>query len=294
MFAGIHAVLFALFRKDERIDHGAMARQVDYCVERGCHGVTVLGLATEVQKLSFAERIALIETTAEALAGRRTLSVTIVGNSVAEQVELIRAAEINGADWLILQPPMAGTFGADTYLDFFERVAGATELPFAVQNAPAYLGRALAAADIGRLRQRCPHFKAVKSEDALLGVRAMIDTAGDGLAVLGGRGGLELIDMLRIGCGGFVLAPDIAPVAVRLRAMWQAGEVERAEELYAAAAPAIVFAMQSLEHLHTYGKRIFADQCGLPVHDRAPFLTATALGLEIARRHAAALKRLAA
>ena len=85
---GIYAVLFALFDAKEALDHGAMKAQVDYCVETGCQGITVLGLATEVLKLTFAERCALIETTARANAGRLPFSVTIAGNSVGEQVEL--------------------------------------------------------------------------------------------------------------------------------------------------------------------------------------------------------------
>lgn len=290
MFAGIHAVLYAMFDEGEGIDSGAMARQIEYCVESGCRGIAILGLATEAQKLTPGERIALIEAAAEALNGRLPFCVTLSGNSVGEQVELLRAAERSRADWLIAQPPMAGSYGAEAYLDFFERVAAETNLPFAVQNAPAYLGRSLSAEDVRRLRDRLPNLAAVKSEDSALGVRAIIDAVDGQLAVLGGRGGLELIDSLRLGCAGFVLAPDIAPVAVRICEAWQDGDARKAEGLYARAAPSIMFSMQSLEHLIAYGKRIFAENCGLPVHDRAPALAPTQAGLDIAARHAAALK----
>lgn len=291
MFDGIHAVLFAMFQQDETIDTGAMAAQVEYCIDRGCHGITVLGLATEVLKLTQSERFRTVETVSRSVNGRRPFSVTICGNSVAEQAELARVAEANGADWLILQPPMAGNFGADVYLEFFERVAVTTGLPFAVQNAPQYLGRGLSAADIARLRQRCPSFQAVKSEDSALGAKSIIAAAGE-LAVLGGRGGLEMTDSLRAGSCGFVLAPDIAPAAVRVFEAWQAGDVTAAEQQYAQLLPAIVFSMQSLEHLVTYGKRIFAQQAGLEVFDRAPHLPISTTGLEWSRHWADVLKTL--
>ncbi|MFZ5674858.1 MAG: dihydrodipicolinate synthase family protein [Pseudomonadota bacterium] len=292
LHAGIHAVLYALFDQSEAIDHGAMAAEVDYCVAQGCHGITVLGLATEVLKLTFEERAGLIATVGRANAGRLPFSVTIAGNSVAEQIALSRHAANAGADWLILQPPMVGSYGADIYLDFFTRVARATTLPVAVQNAPQYLGRALSGEDLVRLSTQCPNLAAVKSEDAALGIRRIIDIAGGKLAVLGGRGGLEMTDCLRAGCSGFVLAPDIAPVAARIYDHWKAGRTAEADALYAATLPAATFVMQSLEHLVTYGKRIFAIQAGMAVHDRQPCQPPTEFGLVTAERWARRLAEL--
>ena len=294
LFGGVHAVLYALFQPDEALDLPAMAAQVNHCVQAGCHGITVLGLATEVMKLTLIERKALITCVSAANAGRLPFSVTIAGNSVAEQIELALFAKENGADWLILQPPMVGSYGADTYLGFFERVAAAVALPIAVQNAPQYLGRALSAEDIARLRARCANFVCVKSEDAALGVQRIIAMTKGEMHILGGRGGLEMTDSLRAGCEGFVLAPDIAPVAARIFDLWHSGQTDKAEALYAQAVPAITFVMQSLEHLITYGKRIFASHAGLQVTDRAPCLAPTDFGLDCAARWAAVLAILAA
>ena len=293
-YQGIHAVLYAFFQTDESLDLDAMARQVEYCISGRCNGITVLGLATEVAKLSFAERKAVVECVAQANRGRLPLSVTLAGNSVAEQVELGAFAQDKGADWLILQPPLAGSYSPDIYLDFFERVAGEVGLPVAIQNAPQYLGRALSAADIVRLRRCCANLKCVKCEDTALGIRRMVEAAGADLHILGGRGGLEITDCLRAGCRGFVLAPDIAFLAVQVYAAWQDGHEQQAERLYAEAAPAITFVMQSLEHLVTYGKRIFAIHAGLEVHDRMPCLRPTPFGLQLAAGWAARLTEITA
>ncbi|MBF2760379.1 MAG: dihydrodipicolinate synthase family protein [Ectothiorhodospiraceae bacterium AqS1] len=279
MFQGIHAVLYAIFDRERRIDPKAMRAQVDYCIDAGVQGITVPGLATEVLKLTLAERKALIRDVADVIGGRVPLSVGVAGNSIAEQAETIAVAEAAGAKWLILQPPMAGSYSADVYIDFFVEVAATSALPVAIQNAPAYLGRSLSAQDIGHLKRRCPNFAAVKSEDEPAGVEAIARSAGEDLAILGGRGGLDLLDLLRIGCAGFVLAPDIAPVAVRIRKAWIEGRIDRATELYRRISPSIEFSMSSLEHLITYGKRIFASCAGLEVHDRPPCLAPTPEGL---------------
>ncbi len=282
IYRGVHAIVYALFCKDESIDAGAMAAQVAYCHAAECHGVAVLGLATEVLKLTPGERRMMIEIVGRANAGKKPFGVTIAGNSIGEQSELARIAQENGADWLIVQPPMVGNYSADVYLDFIERVVVTTGLPIAIQNAPQYLGRAFSATDIARLRARCGTLVAIKSEDSVAAAQQIIDAA-QGLHVLAGRGGLDMTDMLRIGCTGFVFAPDIVPVAVQVFNKWLVGERDDAENLYKKALPAIEFSMESLEHLITYGKRIFAQNAGITIHDRAPCLASTAAGLDRAK-----------
>lgn len=288
-FPGIHAVLYALFDAQERLDRDAMAAQVAHVIGAGVDGVTVLGLATEVLKLTGEERRTLIDWAVADVAGRVPVSVTVAGNSVAEQVALAGHATDAGADWLILQPPIAGNYGASEYLDFFARVGATLSVPWGVQNAPAYLGRGLSADDIAALRARAPGLTHLKAESPATEVAGLIAVAGSALIVLNGRGGLELTDNLRAGCAGFVLAPDIADLAVGIMRDWQAGDEDAAEGAYRTALPAITFVMQSIEHLICYGKRLYGLRSGQVIHDRAPALRPGREGLAALARHAAAL-----
>ena len=122
MIRGVHAILYALFDDHERLDRAAMRQQVQICLTAGVAGVAALGLATEVAKLSFAERQTLMDWVAEDVGGRVPLGFTITGASVAEQIAMVRHAEAVGANWLILQPPAVGTYPADEYVRFFGRV----------------------------------------------------------------------------------------------------------------------------------------------------------------------------
>lgn len=281
-FPGIHCVLYALFDEAERLDRARMAAQVAYVRAQGVDGITVLGLATEVAKLSFDERYNIIRW-ARAEAPDLPLSVTIAGNSVSEQQMLIAVAEDAGVDWLILQPPIAGTYGASEYVDFFARVGATTRLPFAIQNAPQYLGRSLSDDDVVALRTRCPGFTQIKSETGATDLHGLISRVGSDIAVLNGRGGLEMTDCLRAGVEGFIVAPDVLPGVLRCWQAWSAGDYARAEADYAAFLPAALFAMQSLEHLICYGKRIFGARAGISIHDRAPAMRPTDFGLTLAR-----------
>lgn len=288
-FTGIHAIVYALFDAQERLDRDAMRRQVEICLGLGVHGMAALGLATEVSKLSVGERRMVMDWVAEDTAGRTPLAFTIFGSSVAEQVEQVRAAEAVKADWVILQPPMVGSFGAAEYIRFFGRVAEATALPVAIQNAPAYMGRGLSAEDIRELVAQHPNICLVKGEGPATDIRQLIETTGGRLPVMNGRGGLELIDNFRAGCAGMILAPDTIDYAMAAHARFAAGDEEGAEAAYREVLPAIVFIMQSLESLICYGKRLFGARAGIEIHDRGPAMRPTAFGLDLVQRHATRL-----
>lgn len=288
-FSGIHSILYALFDADEKLDRQAMRRQTELCLGLGVHGMAALGLATEVSKLTQQERVTLMEWVAEDTAGRVPLAFTIYGNSVAEQIAQVRAAETAKADWVILQPPMVGSFAAAEYIRFFGRVADATSLPVAIQNAPAYMGRGLSADDVRELIARHPNVRLIKGESTAIDAERLIAVTEGRLPVFNGRGGLEMIDNLRAGCVGLILAPDTIDYALRAYAHFKAGDEAQAEVAHREAAPAIVFVMQSIETLICYGKRLFGARAGITVHDRAPALAPTPFGLALVERHAAAL-----
>ena len=284
LVTGVHCVLFALWDREERLDRGAMQAQVHYARTQGAEGIVVLGLATEVGKLALREKLDVVAWAAEDATGL-SLSVTVAANSVAEQGEILRAAEDAGTALAILQPPLGGIYGAAEYMEFFVRVGERTTLPLAVQNAPQYLGRSLAGADMAALKGRLPSLTHVKAEMPAVDLAGFIAACGD-LTVLNGRGGLEMTDSLRVGCRGFIVAPDVLPGVAACWRAWAAGDEAAAEAAYAAFLPGALFGMQSLEHLACYGKRVFGLRAGIAIHDRAPALRPTEAGARLAARWA--------
>ncbi|MCX5516732.1 dihydrodipicolinate synthase family protein [Kaistia algarum] len=289
-FGGIHAILYAFFDAEETLDRAAMRRQVELCIGSGVAGIVALGLATEVAKLTLAERLQTMRWVAEDVAGRVPVGFTIFGTSVREQLEQVKFAEAQGADWVILQPPVVGNFAASEYIDFFSRVAKETSLPVAIQNAPAYLGRGLSGDDLRQLTQASPNIRVVKGESSAVDIAGLIATTRNELPILNGRGGLELLDNLRAGCAGFILAPDVIDYAVRAYSAFRAGDEAEAAAAYGQMLPAVVFVMQSIETLISHGKRLFAERAGLVVHDRAPALRPTEFSRQLIRQYATALQ----
>ena len=290
--SGVHAVLYALFDRSGRLDRGAMASQVERMRAIGVHGITVLGLATEVQKLSLAEQEQLVGWVAEGLDDQLPLAVTIGGSDIRTQRRMVEHALAHRAGLLILQPPTEGA--GEDLVDAFLRVADGYSADFAVQNAPAYLGRSLSHGEIARLVSANPRFTAIKAETPAVDLAELVQGAGAGLTVLNGRGGLEMTDCLRAGAAGFILAPDAIDASLDVFLAWSAGDGEGAEARYRQALPAITFVMTSIEHLICYGKRIYGARTGTTIHDRPPGLAPTEFGIRLARRWARRLGPLGA
>ena len=289
--AGIYPILYAYFDRHNQLDREAMRRQMQAVVGARAPGVAVLGLATEVNKLSRVEREQVIQWAIEDSGGALPLAVTVNGTSVEAQRELARFALAQGASWLILQPPSLPPGTAPQpetfYFDFFAAVMDGFDVPMGIQNAPEYLGVGLSPDSLERLAVRCPNFRLLKGEGPSIVLAETIARVGHLMPVLNGRGGLELLDNLRAGCAGMIVAPDCFDWQQRVYEAFANGDVARAETLYREVLPGIVFVMQSLDTLICYGKRIAAWRMGFEVqHDRDTKLLPSRFGLETARRFA--------
>jgi len=287
---GIYPMLYAFFNARGGLDKAATCRQVQAFIANGAHGMAVLGLGTEVNKLTDGERRQLVDWVAEELAGRLPLAITVNAPTVDAQVEFAKFARSRGASWVILQPPPDRGVHEEFFIRFFGAVADRVDLPVAIQNAPEYLGVGLTPAGVKTLARNHPNFRILKGEGPALTIRQVIEEAGGSVTVFNGRGGLELIDNLRAGCAGMIPASDTFDRQARIFDLLSEGAETQAEALYRDVLPAIVFVMQSLDTLHTYGKRIAAMRLGLgEVFDRAPALAPNAFGMRCAQRYAAAL-----
>jgi dihydrodipicolinate synthase/N-acetylneuraminate lyase len=281
-FHGVYPILYCYFDRTGRIDDGAMRAQIEACLALKPHGLAVLGLATEIMKLSEAEKHHLIELTIRTVAGRVPVAVTIGGPQEEERLRLIARAKGEGAAWLILQPAPDAVSSEDALIASFSRMMGAADMPVSIQHAPQWLGAALSSAGFNTLRARHPGFTLIKGEGSALETAKLHKETGESFAIFAGRAGVEWPDMLRGGAAGLIPAPELLDVMLGIYAHMRRGDEAAAEALYTQALPAVSFIMQGIASLHTYGKRALAGRIGLgEVHDRAPFEPATPLGLSI-------------
>lgn len=286
---GTYPMLYAFFGADGAVSRQGFARQIEAAVAVGAAGVAVLGLGTEVSKLSRAEQRQIVEWVVADLRGRLPLAVTVADGNVPDMILSAQFALAAGASWLILQPPRPPITGAQL-VDYFGAVAAAVAGPIAIQNAPEFLGVGLTAAELLALNAAHPNVCVVKAESSAVGVATLIEKLGGQMAVFNGRAGLELTDNFRAGVAGMIPGMDTIDLQVAVETAMRAGDQAQAEALYQKMLPAVAFAMQGLAHLVLYGKHIAALRLGLPPsHSRLPADLPTRQGFDWAKRLADSL-----
>jgi 4-hydroxy-tetrahydrodipicolinate synthase len=293
-FRGIYPILYAYFGADGRLDEAAMRRQVRCCLAGGAHGLAVLGLATEVNKLSPAEKRDVVRWSAQEVAGRVPLAVTVAEATVEDAAQFVLDAEALGASWIILQPPPVRGLPESEYVAWYGRVAEKvgrrSAIPLGIQNAAAYIGVGLSPGGVATLARNHANVKLIKAEDSAVDVQRLVEATDGKLTVFNGRAGLELPDCIRAGCAGMIPAPECADIQARVFNLMDAGDEAAAELAYQRIAPMIAFAMQGVAVFLCYGKRMTGWRMRLPeVTERPPSLAPTPFGLACARRFADAL-----
>ncbi len=281
---GTYPMLYAFFGADGALRRDTLTAQVEAAMAVGAAGVAVLGLGTEVAKLSRAEQRQMVDWVAADVGGRVPFAVTVADGNVADMIASADHAKRAGAAWLILQPPRPPISGAQL-IRFFADVARAVDLPIAIQNAPEFLGIGLTPQELLALHDLQRNICIVKAESSALSVARMVETVGHKMTVFNGRAGLELTDNYRAGCKGMIPGFDTIDLQVAVEKAMERGDEAQAEALYRRMLPAVTFAMQGLATYLLYGKLIAAHRLGLtPCAGRNPFETATPQGLDWARR----------
>jgi 4-hydroxy-tetrahydrodipicolinate synthase len=135
-FSGVYPMVFALFDAKGNLAREAMRRQVKALVQQRVHGIAILGMASEVNKLSTVERRTLMDWVAEDVGGAVPLAVTVAESSIAGQIDFVKAAAGVGAKWAILQPPPVKGVPESELIRFFGAVADSTPVPVGKQNEP--------------------------------------------------------------------------------------------------------------------------------------------------------------
>lgn len=273
-FAGIYPILYAYFDRSGALDRRAMADQVEVCIAAGAHGITVLGIVTEVAKLDVNERQALMEMVGEAIARRVPYAVTIAEPSVNGQIAFAESAKAAGADWVVLQPPPGGGYGEADLIRFFGAVSDRIDVPVAIQNNPINLPTWLSVKGLVSLHRNHPNIALVKGEGPASLVAKLIRATDGALDVFCGHGGLELMMNLDSGAAGLIPAPELVDAQVRIYELYRSGQAAdraEAERLHRDILPLIVFMSRSVPDMLCYGKRLMARRMGLAkVHDRPP------------------------
>ena len=126
---GCYVTVPTIFRDDDlELELPAMRRHVQFLRDGGIKEQTGVllagGAAGDFSTMTFSERLQVAETVIEAADGKVPVAMGAQTTSTRELVELARAAERLGADYIQISPPF---YFGHTEQDFFEFVTAAAE-----------------------------------------------------------------------------------------------------------------------------------------------------------------------
>jgi 4-hydroxy-tetrahydrodipicolinate synthase len=245
-FAGVIPILATPFHDDESLDLASLDRMVRFFGELGVDGFTVLGVLGEANRLTDAERAAVVRAAVAAAGGRPV----IVGTShagTAATIALGREAATLGAAAVMVAPTKLPTPSEAVVFEYYRRVAEASPLPVVVQDHPLSTEVHLGVPLLLRLANELPAVACLKAEALPSPARIAAFKAGlrrPEVSVLTGLGGLYGLFDLERGSDGFNTGFAFPEVLQAIVARMRAGDTDGARRVYARHLPLLVFEQQ--------------------------------------------------
>ena len=242
---GVYLITVTPFTDAGALDLLSTDRMVDFCLEAGVTGLTVLGIMGEATKLTAEESRTYVKQVLARVAGRVPVVVGASAAGFAPMKELTQSVMDLGASGVMVAPPP--TVKTDdqivSYFDMVSETLG-PDVPWVLQDHPVSTGVQMSASVVLRIIKNSPTCVMLKHEDCpglakMSAYRAASDK-GDAkrISILTGNGGgLFLPEELSRGADGAMTGfayPEMMVDVVRAHA---AGDVERAHDLFDAYLP---------------------------------------------------------
>lgn len=239
-FHGIFAILETPFTSSNLIDEEDLAREVDFCVRCGAHGLVWPQLAAEFYLLSEEERMRGAEVIIRAAAGRRPVVIGVQEPYKGVAVKLARHAESKGANAIIAIPPFVGGTGLEIASDYYRSLAQAVKLPIFVQNSGPPWGPAMSTDFIIRQAREFPQLGYIKEEVRPVPHRLEVYAkSGVMTGIFSGSAGRNLLNEMPRGSSGTMPACEFIDVNVQVYELAAAGKTQEAYELFEKLLPMI-------------------------------------------------------
>ena len=243
-----------------------MRRQVQSMLKHKVHGIGVLGLASEVNKLS-----STVEHHNSSWSGSPRISMASCRlrspfreeTSVDGQIDFVKAAAGVAPNGRFCSPHLSSTCRNPSWC------VSLVLWPMPRQfRSPSRTRRNISALGsriegIRTLHRAHPNFTIVKLEATAIAIANLLDAVDGGLDVFNGRDGIEMLDSMRAGAVGIIPGGEAFDVLARafdhIASGTQEGVAE-AERLYAKVLPLLILLMKSMDTFLVYGKPVLGHR----------------------------------
>jgi 1-pyrroline-4-hydroxy-2-carboxylate deaminase len=258
---GVFPAATTEFRSDFSLDLPATAKHIDAMIRAGVHGMIVLGTVGENCSLEYREKLDVIRTAREVIAGRVPLMTGVAECTTATACRFAVDAQKAGVDGLMVLPAMVYKAEGREAMTHFRAVAKATDLPIMIYNNPVSYAVDVTPPMFAELVDEKKFVAIKESSENVRRITDLRNVCGDRFLLFAGVDDLAL-ESVMLGATGWVSGlVNAFPAENRL--LWDlatAGRYEEAVKIYRWYTP--------LLHLDTHPKlvqyiKLANAECGM-------------------------------
>jgi 4-hydroxy-tetrahydrodipicolinate synthase len=246
---GVYVISATPFTPEGRLDLDSTARLIEFYLGHGAHGLTILGILGEQQKLTPEESGQFIDAVLAQVAGR----VPVIVGAASPYLDILqgfaaRAMDAGAAGMMVA--PMPGLRSDEQVYGFYAQVCQALRgFPLVLQDYPQTTGVYMSPGVICRIIDAFPEVVMLKHEDCpglgkLSAVRRHCRDQGRALSILVGNGALHYPQELARGADGAMTGFSYPEMLVGVYERWRAGREQAAEDLFDAYLPLVRHELQ--------------------------------------------------
>ena len=243
--AGVFIISATPFTESGALDLDSADRLVDFYIEQGVSGITVLGMMGEAQKMAPDESEAFLARVLHRVAERVQVVVGVSNAGMDNLVRLSRFSMDNGAAGVMIAP-LTGLSTEEKICNYFAQVFAALGegTPVCYQDYPFATRSDISVPLFSRLVGDFAQLVMLKHEDwpglnKISGVREAERGGVRRVSILVGNGGLYLPQELARGADGAMTGFAYPEMLVQVVQLHAAGERDKAEDLFDAYLPLV-------------------------------------------------------
>jgi 4-hydroxy-tetrahydrodipicolinate synthase len=228
---GVHTIVPTPFGERGELDGESLFTLIDFLVKLGVDGVVVLGVMGEAPKLSEDEQAEVIRVAVAAAAGR----IPVFAGAGAAGTDLAVAKGLaalkGGAAGLLVAPPPVQKDAV--IFEYYRRLGEAVQAPLILHDYPATTGILLSAELVARLFDEIDQVRVIKLEEPPTGPKiARLRGLCPELSILGGLGGMYLLEELQRGADGIMTGFSFPEILLAIYRAHTRGDLEAARRIF--------------------------------------------------------------
>jgi 4-hydroxy-tetrahydrodipicolinate synthase len=230
---GIFNILATPFNAQQQVDIDSLKKLIEFQIDMGSHGLTILGVLGEAGKLNTDERNLVMETVMETVNGQIPVVVGTSHDNLQTCIGLSQSSFASGAAGVMIAPPPMDNPTDDEILALYSSIAEKVDQPIVVQDFPPVNGVIMSPDFLANLADAIPNARHLKLEDPpLMQKITAIQERTDKYEIFGGLGGMFLLEELNRGAAGTMTGFAFTEILVALFNAHKDGRIADAEKIF--------------------------------------------------------------